>query len=132
MESAPTVDQQSGPGQPSPGTVGAGASPVRQTGGVVAQTAILTSVQILSPAAGLLAEIVLAWRFGASGVVDAYRLTVLLLVYGQQFFVSHILPFVIVPIFAECRAKNREQDAWAMADAIGWVLAFFGSLIAAA
>lgn len=100
--------------------------------GVVAQTAILTSIQVLSPAVALLAEVVLAWRFGASGVVDAYRVTVLLLIYGQQLFVSSILPFVLVPIFAECRAKRSEQDAWIVADSVGWLLVVFGTVIAVA
>jgi putative peptidoglycan lipid II flippase len=97
---------------------------------VAAQTAILTSIQVVSPAVALLAEIVLAWRFGASGVVDAYRVTVLLLIYGQQLFVTYILPFVLVPIFAECRAKDAEHDAWHVADSVGWLLVVFGAIIA--
>jgi putative peptidoglycan lipid II flippase len=111
----------------------ASAEPVPGRGigqGVAAQTAILTSIQFVSPAIALLAEIVLAWRFGASGVVDAYRVTVLLLIYGQQLFVTSILPFVLVPIFAECRAKHAEQEAWHVADSVGWLLLVFGGCIA--
>jgi putative peptidoglycan lipid II flippase len=98
--------------------------------GVAAQTAILTAIQFVSPAIALLAEIVLAWRFGASGVVDAYRVTVLLLIYGQQLFVTSILPFVLVPIFAECRANHAEHEAWHVADSVGWLLVVFGGAIA--
>jgi putative peptidoglycan lipid II flippase len=73
----------------------------------------------------------LAWRFGISGTVDAYRVTVLLLLYGQQLFVTSILPFVLVPVFAQCRAEGREHDAWIMADSVGNILLAFGTIIAA-
>jgi putative peptidoglycan lipid II flippase len=108
--------------------------PVRRepsNSGVIARTAVLGSLQFLSPAAALLAEMALAWRFGASGVVDAYRVTVLLLLYGQQMFVTSILPFVLVPIFAECRAQGREEDAWKVADSAGRLVLLFGIAIAA-
>jgi putative peptidoglycan lipid II flippase len=98
---------------------------------VAAQTTSLAGITVLSPAAGLLAEIALAWRFGASGIVDAYRIIVLLLVYGQQLFVSYILPYVIVPIFAEYRAQGKEEEAWILSDSLGRLLLLFGALIAA-
>jgi putative peptidoglycan lipid II flippase len=97
---------------------------------VAAQTTSLAGITMLSPVAGLLVEIALAWRFGASGVVDAYRIIVLLLVYGQQLFVSYILPYVVVPIFAEYRAQGREEDAWILSDSLGRLLLIFGACIA--
>lgn len=87
--------------------------------------------QLFSPAAALFAEIALAWRFGASGVVDAYRVTVLLLIYGQQLFVTNILPYTLVPIFAEYRARENEGEAWVLADSVGRMLLIFGAVIAA-
>jgi putative peptidoglycan lipid II flippase len=103
----------------------------RSTRSVVAQTTRLASISILSPIASLLAEMALAWKFGASGVVDAYRVIVLLLTYGQQLFVSYILPFVIVPIFAEYRAQGKEEDAWILVDSVSRLLLGFGISIAA-
>jgi putative peptidoglycan lipid II flippase len=100
------------------------------TRSVVAQTASLVGISILSPTAALFAEMALAWKFGASGVVDAYRVTVLLLTYGQQLFISFILPYVIVPIFAEYRAQGKEEDAWVLVDSVGRLLLVFGILIA--
>jgi putative peptidoglycan lipid II flippase len=97
---------------------------------VAAQTTSLAGVSILSPAAGLLAEMALAWKFGASGVVDAYRVTTLVLTYGQQIFISFILPFVIVPIFAEYRAQGKTEEAWVLADSVGYLLLAFGISIA--
>jgi putative peptidoglycan lipid II flippase len=106
------------------------ARPPEKAGGVIGQVAGLMAFQILSPAAALLAEVALAWRFGASGVVDAYRVTVLLLIYGQQIFVTNILPCVLVPIFAEYRARENEAEAWVLADSVALMLLLFGALIA--
>ena len=97
---------------------------------VAAQTTNLAAITALSPLAALLAEMALAWRFGASGVVDAYRVVVLVLLYGQQLFVTYIFPFVVVPIFAEYRAQGREEDAWILSDSLGRLLLAFGALIA--
>jgi peptidoglycan biosynthesis protein MviN/MurJ (putative lipid II flippase) len=80
----------------SPDTVRAQARPRS----VLAETSGLVALSVLSPVAGLAVEMALAWRFGTSAVVDAYRVTVLLVVFVQQLFVTAILPFVIVPIFA--------------------------------
>ncbi len=38
----------------------------------------------LSPIAGLGVEMALAWRFGASGIVDAFRIAALMIIFGQQ------------------------------------------------
>jgi len=81
---------------------------------------------VLSPTAGLAVEMALAWRFGASPAVDAYRVTVLLILFGQQMFVTSVLPYAVVPLFAECRARDKEADAWAAADSLAWLLAGFG------
>ena len=97
---------------------------------VAAQAASLAGITVLSPVAALLAEIALAWRFGASGVVDAYRVIVLVLLYGQQLFVTYILPYVVVPIFAEYRAQGKEEEAWILSDSLGRLLLAFGALIA--
>jgi putative peptidoglycan lipid II flippase len=105
--------------------------PPEKSGRVIGQVAGLMAFQILSPAAALLAEVALAWRFGASGVVDAYRVTVLLLIFGQQIFVTNILPAVLVPIFAEYRAQENEPEAWVLADSVARMLLLFGAIIAA-
>jgi putative peptidoglycan lipid II flippase len=72
----------------------------------------------------------LAWRFGTSPVVDAYRVAVLLLLFGQQLFVTSILPYVVVPIFAEHRASGNEREAWEATNSLGLVFLGLGVLIA--
>jgi putative peptidoglycan lipid II flippase len=75
----------------------------------------LTFLAVLSPAVGLMVEIVLAWRFGASGVVDAFRVATLLLVFGNQFFLNQVLLYIIVPLFSQYRAKGLQQEGWRLA-----------------
>ncbi len=97
---------------------------------VISETAGLAALSVLSPVAGLGVEVLLAWRFGASPLIDAYRVTVLLMLFGQQWFVSSILPYVIVPLFAEFRNRGKEEEAWAAADALAWLMLAMGSAIA--
>jgi putative peptidoglycan lipid II flippase len=83
--------------------------------------ALLTAFSVLSPLSGLAMEMVLAWRFGATGTVDAFRTATMLAALGTQLFFSYVLPHVIVPLFAEYRAKDMECR--------GWRLAFSATLI---
>src|SRR5260370_26451065 len=55
---------------------------------------------VLSPVTGLLAEMSLAQRFGASGATDAYRVCSLLVVFTQQTLMGQLLPTVLGPLFA--------------------------------
>ena len=82
----------------------------------------LSGLAILSPLAGMAVEIALAWRFGASPTVDAFRIGALLLMFGQQLFVIQILPYSIVPIFMEYQAKGQEKEAWRVAFSLANIL----------
>ena len=108
-----------------------GAEPRHRPRTVLAETTGLVVLSALSPLAGLAVETVLAWRFGTSAVVDAYRVAALVLIFGQQLFVTSILPFVVVPIFAEHRAEGNEREAWAVTNSLGLVFLGLGLLIAA-
>lgn len=89
---------------------------INKTPHATAQAATtLSALAVLSPLAGVAAEISLAWRFGASPTVDAFRIGTLVLFFGQQVFVNQILPHTIVPIFAEYRSRGEEKEAWRVA-----------------
>jgi putative peptidoglycan lipid II flippase len=79
----------------------------------------LTVLSLLSPVAGMAVEMALAWRYGISSVADAYRIGSMLLLMGQQLLVLQILPHVLVPVFADCRARRGAADAWRAAQSIG-------------
>jgi len=73
----------------------------------------------------------MAWRFGASSVIDAYRVVLLLIIWGQQLFVTNVLPNVVVPLFAEGRANGTEADVWVGVDTLANILLGVGVLMAA-
>ncbi len=82
---------------------------------------------VLSPAAGLAVEMALAWRFGVSETVDAFRIASVFLVLGQQLLVMQVLPHVIVPVFTDLRTQGREREAWrAVAGLLNLLLALTG------
>ncbi len=83
---------------------------------------MLSGFALLSPLAGIAAEIALAWRFGTSATVDAFRIGALLLLAGQQLFVIQILPNAVVPVFAEYRRQGKEKEAWHVALSLGNLL----------
>ncbi len=84
--------------------------------------AILTVLSVLSPLSGLVMEMVLAWRYGASGTMDAFRIASLLVVLGNQLFFGYLLPHVVVPLFSEYRAKGLEVEGWRLAFSLAFIL----------
>jgi putative peptidoglycan lipid II flippase len=100
------------PGAPS----AAGAAPAGANSYATARaTTVLSGLALASPAAGLVFEVTLAWRFGTSPSVDAFRVAALLLTFGQQLFVFQILPHIVVPVFTEYRAAGRDTEGWHVA-----------------
>ncbi len=83
----------------------------------------LSGLALLSPIAGVAAESSLAWRFGTSPTVDAFRVGALLLTFGQQLFVFQILPHAIVPVFTEYRTRGQDKEAWHVALSLANLLA---------
>lgn len=84
--------------------------------------AMLTALSMLSPLSGFLMEMVLAWRYGTSATVDAFRIAALVLALGTQLFFGYLLPHVIVPIFSEYRAKGLEYEGWRLAFSMASIL----------
>ncbi len=75
----------------------------------------LMILSVLSPIAGLTVEISLAWAYGSSGTVDAFRIASLLILLGNQLFLSQMLPNVIIPTMSEYRANKKEEEGWRVA-----------------
>lgn len=84
--------------------------------------AILTILSVLSPLSGLVMEMVLAWRYGASSTMDAFRIALLVVVVGNQLFFGYLLPHVVVPLFSEYRAKGIEHEGWRLAFSLALIL----------
>jgi putative peptidoglycan lipid II flippase len=93
--------------------------------------ALVTVLSVLSPAAGLFLEVSLAWKFGASGPVDAFRTAYLLIGFGSQLFMGLLLPHIVVPLVAGYRARGQEEAGWRLAISFGQILTLAGLLFAA-
>ncbi len=72
-------------------------------------------LSLLSPLAGILVEISLANTFGSSALIDAYRISFLLLMFGTQLFFGQLVTGVLVPLIADYNAKGMEQQGWQVA-----------------
>ena len=75
----------------------------------------LTVLAFLSPVAGLAVEMTLAWHFGASSTIDAFRIASLILVFGNQLFLGLLLPNILVPLLSGYRANADELEGWRLA-----------------
>lgn len=95
-------------------------------------TTALSALALASPVAGLAFEASLAWRFGTSPSVDAFRVAALLLTFGQQLFVFQILPHAVVPVFTEYRATGRDTEGWHVALSLANLLSIPALLISLA
>jgi putative peptidoglycan lipid II flippase len=97
--------------------------------GIAHSATTLTILSILSPVAGLALELTLAWRFGASEMVDAFRIASFILLFGSSLFFGNLLPHVVIPLFTEYRAKGMEQDGWRLAFSVGSLLGIISVLL---
>jgi putative peptidoglycan lipid II flippase len=73
-------------------------------------TLLLLALTLLSRALGLVREMVIAWRFGASAETDAFFVA-FSIPYAFYAVVGMSLTAVIVPLLAEYQAKGRHDDA---------------------
>lgn len=76
-------------------------------------------------------EMALAWRYGASGTMDAFRVATLVLVFGAQLFFGYLLPHIVVPLFSEYRAKGLELKGWQLVFSLALILSLASLLFVA-
>jgi len=87
-------------------------------GTVASASSKLFLLSLLSPLAGILVEISLANTFGSSALVDAYRVSFLLLMFGTQLFFGQLVTGVLVPLIADYNSRGKEQVGWQVAFSI--------------
>jgi putative peptidoglycan lipid II flippase len=88
-------------------------------------SAVVALLATLSPGAGLLLEIIIAWRYGSSPAVDAYRAAYILINFGNL-LASFLLPHLIIPAVARYREEGRESEGWRITFTTGYLLASVG------
>jgi putative peptidoglycan lipid II flippase len=79
-----------------------------------------------SLATGLFLEIALAWRYGLSDTMDAYRIASIMLIFGVQIFFVQLFPNMLVPFLTALREETSEEEAWRTAFRIGIFLLVAG------
>lgn len=89
-----------------------GAAAVRT---VVKATGVLAVFQILSKVLGFVRDLVIAGRFGATGLTDGYNAVF----FGLSAAISSALGIAVstgfLPIFSEFRTSGREREGWGVA-----------------
>lgn len=91
-------------------------------------TLIVTVLGFLAPITGVILEMSLAWRFGASATMDALRVSLLILVLALQLLFGSLLPNIAIPIISDLKSRGREVDAWRFAFTVGTFL-MLGSML---
>ncbi|NOY71253.1 MAG: hypothetical protein GXP14_02580 [Gammaproteobacteria bacterium] len=84
-------------------------------GTVASASSKLFLLSLLSPLAGILVEISLANTFGSTALIDAYRISFLLLMFGTQLFFGQLVTGVLVPLIADYSSRGKEQEGWQVA-----------------
>lgn len=88
----------------------------------------LTLLSMISPLTGLIVEILLASTFGASGVVDAYRVCALVIILSYAIFQRQVFPHALVPEHARLIHEGQEIVAWRL---VFYIVMIFGCFTAA-
>jgi len=107
---------------------------VTQTLNQTAQSKITNSAakvmiaNILCLFTGLASQIVVANIFGAGIAMDAYLTALTIPTYLQAILLSGF-SFVFIPIFVRYLATEKEDEAWALAGTVFWVVGIFLSIL---
>jgi putative peptidoglycan lipid II flippase len=89
------------------------------------KASVLTFLNILSPVAGLTVEIILAWVFGSSAIVDAYRVVSVIVVFSTQLFFSQMMTNILVPKIMILKSENNTQNALTVVFSLAFLVTFF-------
>ena len=82
----------------------------------------LFSLSLISPVFGMAVEMSLAWAYGASSLVDAYRVAAVLIAIGMQLFFGQFITGIIVPLVSDFREQGREEEGWQLVFTVGSIL----------
>ena len=92
----------------------------------------LAAASLFSPVAGAAVEMAVAWRCGSSALVDGFRIAYVIIAVGAGMLFVQILPHVLIPLFAECRTRDSESEAWRLAISVAAAISALTAAAAAA
>lgn len=89
---------------------------------ILRSTVFLMVLSVLSPVAGMALQMALAYVYGAGPMIDGFRVGILLVEFGKQFFLGQIVVAVIVPVLTEHRAGDDMPGGLRLAFTSGVIL----------
>jgi putative peptidoglycan lipid II flippase len=99
---------------------------------VATQALFLVSLlSLLGPASGLVLEAGLAWRFGASATMDAFRISMVILLLANQFFFGSLLPNVLIPVMEGIKQRDGDLKTWQFSFTVAVILTALTVMLAA-
>jgi len=89
---------------------------------------IVSILNLMAPISGLLMEMFLAWGYGASSSIDAFRISSLIMGFGAQFLSVYLLPHLLIPAFSEYKTRSEERRWWSLCWTV-LIIVSFGATI---
>jgi len=90
--------------------------------------AIIAMGNIASRVLGLVRETVIAYLFGATGLVSVFRVAATIIQTLYDFLVGGMVSAALVPVFSDFAAKENRAELWHVASVVLNVLAIFLAL----
>ncbi len=96
--------------------------------GLVGAAAIIAAGNIASRVLGLVRETVIAYLFGATGLVSVFRVAATIIQTLYDFLVGGMVSAALVPVFSDFASRENRAELWRVASIVLNVLAIFLAL----
>ena len=134
MDSTPpsrTDEQAPEPGDPPAGPTAVGADETGSSRRIARSTAAFSGATAISRALGLVREMVSAYFFGVSGLINAFTVAIQIPNLVRALVADAALSGAFVPVFSELLERGEKQRAWRVASTLFWLtLLVLGGLTA--
>lgn len=97
--------------------------------GIAQAAAIIALGSVISRVLGLIREIVIAYLFGATGMVSAFRVASIVPTMIYDLLIGGMISAALVPVFSDYVAPDRRRELWGLASALFTLLALVLSVI---
>lgn len=96
--------------------------------GIVSAAVIISFGNVASRVLGLLRETVIAYLFGATGLVSVFRVASTIIQTLYDFLVGGMVSAALVPVFSDFASQDNKDELWRVASVVLNVLAIFLAL----
>ncbi|MBM3129533.1 MAG: murein biosynthesis integral membrane protein MurJ [Chloroflexi bacterium] len=96
--------------------------------GLVGAAAIIAAGNVASRVLGLAREMVIAYLFGATGLVSVFRVAATIIQTLYDFLVGGMVSAALVPVFSDFASRENRDELWRVASIVLNALAIFLAL----